>query len=240
MGILGGESQIIGVPDPTLPSECQTPANFKWDDDIRAYYEFDSKQRRTKNNNNMRRPRAGRVALSLLLAGQATPLAAGPTANARQAASCTELSTTTPGWLISNAMSSDWPGAGGGRVQLFANHVPTGETSSCNVQYRMNATSGEIIDHDPAAEHECLDFSGTTALNTSVQLDMDTLLLTVRSTWVCEQDGDAAARYAATGSANLQRDTSPGACLIEPTLYGDSITCPIADVEVEGELLETS
>ncbi|RYO78318.1 hypothetical protein DL762_008750 [Monosporascus cannonballus] len=186
----------------------------------------------------MRRPQAGRIALSLFLAGQATPLTAAPAANAQRAASCTELSTATPDWLIWNAMSSDWPGSGGGRVQLFANHIPTGELSSCNVNYRMNATDGRIIGHDPTAAHACINFSGTTALNTSVQLDIDTLLLTVRSSWICE--GDETARYAAAGSANLQRDTSPGACIVEGTLYGDSITCPIADVEVEGELLGVS
>ncbi|RYP10013.1 hypothetical protein DL764_000942 [Monosporascus ibericus] len=184
----------------------------------------------------MRRPQAGRVALSLLLAGQATLLAAGPTANARRATSCTELSTTMPDWLISNALSSDWPGAGGGRVQLFANHVPTGEIASCNVAYSMNTTDGRIIDHDPAAAHECMNFSGTTALNTSVQLDMDTLFLTVRSSWVCEGDGDDTKRYAAAGSANLDRDTSPGACLVQPSLLGNATTCYIADVGIKGEL----
>ncbi|RYP92636.1 hypothetical protein DL770_001278 [Monosporascus sp. CRB-9-2] len=187
----------------------------------------------------MRRPQAGRVALTLFLAGQATPLAAAPTAKARQAASCTELSTTTPDWLISNAMSSDWPGSGGGRVQLFANHIPTGETASCNVAYRMNTTDGKIIDHDPAGSHECINFSGSTALNTSVQLDMDTLLLTVRSSWFCAGE-DEAKRYAAVGSANLDRDTSPGACLVQPSLLGNATTCPIANVDIEGELSEVS
>ncbi|RYP62335.1 hypothetical protein DL771_009774 [Monosporascus sp. 5C6A] len=183
----------------------------------------------------MRRLQAGRVALSLFLAGQATPLAAGPI---RRAASCAELSTTTPGWLITNAMSSDWPGSGSGRVQLFANHVPTGETASCNVAYRMNTTDGTIIGHDPAAAHECINFSGSTALNTSVRLDMDTLFLTVRSSWVCEEDGEKT--YAATGSASLSRDTSEGACLVQPSLLGPATTCPIADVEIEGELSEES
>ncbi|KAL7621851.1 hypothetical protein AAE478_007351 [Parahypoxylon ruwenzoriense] len=178
----------------------------------------------------MRRLRVEHVALCLSLAGQAT-LAVSP----RQA-DCTELSTTTPNWQLTDAASSDWPGGGGGRVQLFAHHIPTGETAACDVEYRLN-NAGEIIDYDPTSTHECINF-GTSALNTTVQLDMDTLLLNLRSTWSCE--GDEATKYTATGSTSLQRDTSPGACLVEPSQIGDSTTCPIADADVEGKLAEES
>ena len=175
----------------------------------------------------------GRVALCLSLAGQAAN--AGPI-NARQA-DCTELSKTTPNWHISNAISSDWPGGGGGRVSFFARHIPTAVLNACNVEYRLNGTDGKIIDYDPDVVHACINFVES-PLNTTVLLDMDTLLLTLRSTWACE--GDEGASYSATGKTTLDRDTSPGACKIEPTMVGDSTTCPIAEAEVEGELAEES
>ncbi|KAI5921424.1 hypothetical protein F4810DRAFT_337187 [Camillea tinctor] len=177
----------------------------------------------------MRQLQFGFLALCLSLMGQdilASPL------NIRQE-SCVELSTTTPNWKLSNARSSDWPGGGGGRVQFFARHVPTSELSSCDVEYRLNGTTGEIIDYDPTSTHDCINF-GSSKLNTTVQLDMDTLLLNMRSSWTCEEDETVT--YTATGSTNLDRDTSPGACLVEPSQVGDSTTCPIANVEVEGVL----
>ncbi|KAI2616690.1 hypothetical protein GGS26DRAFT_578013 [Hypomontagnella submonticulosa] len=177
----------------------------------------------------MHHPRAGRVALCLSLVGQAA--LASPVS---QQATCADLSATTPNWQLSNAASSDWPGGGGGRVELFARHIPTGVMAACDVEYSMSA-DGQIIDYDPTSTHECMNF-GASSLNTTVQLNMETLLLTLRSTWACEED--ATVTYTATGSTNLKRDTSPGACLVEPSQVGDSTTCPIADVEVEGELAE--
>lgn len=178
---------------------------------------------------------AGRVALCLSLAGQAA--IAGPI-DVRQSSSCRELSTTTPNWHISNAISSDWPGGGGGRVSFFARHIPTAVLNACNVEYRLNGTDGKIIDYDPTVEHACINFVESN-LNTTVLLDMDTLLLTLRSTWACDGDESMAA-YEATGKTTLDRDTSPGACIVEPTMVGDSTTCPIAEVEVEGQLAEES
>lgn len=64
---------------------------------------------------------------------------------------------------------------------------------------------------------------------------MDTLLLKLTSSWSCEEGGGT---YTATGETTLDRDTSPGACLVEPSQVGDSTTCPIADVVVEGTLAE--
>ncbi|XXG96388.1 hypothetical protein Hte_002670 [Hypoxylon texense] len=147
---------------------------------------------------------------------------------------CAALSTTAPNWKLSNAISSDWPGSGAGRVQLFSLHVPTGELSSCVVNYSMDAASGQIVDYDPTAAHACTNF-GAGAANTTVTLDMDTLLLGIRSTWACA--GDAATAYAAAGSTSLDRDTSPGACLVEPNQTGNATTCPISDVEVKGTLV---
>ncbi|KAI1388193.1 uncharacterized protein F4822DRAFT_237910 [Hypoxylon trugodes] len=174
---------------------------------------------------------AGGAAVCLFLAGQ-TALAS-PTHYRR--AACADLSTETPIWRISNAASSDWPGGGGGRVELWANHIPTGEVADCDVEYRMNATDGSIVGYDPTTVITCTNF-GTAALNTTVQLDMETLLLTINSTWACEEGGEA--KYSATGSTTLNRDTSPEACLVEPTQVGPSTTCPIADAEVEGKLEE--
>ncbi|KAI1405892.1 hypothetical protein F4819DRAFT_442154 [Hypoxylon fuscum] len=176
----------------------------------------------------MYRLRASCVALCLSLAGQAT--LASPT-NFRRAA-CTELSTTVPKWELSNAMSSDWPGGQSGRVQMFAHHMPTDEVASCVVNYMLNQTDGHIIDYDPTATHGCVNF-GNSALNTTVKLNMETLLLNIESTWACEEDETT---YTATGSTILQRDTSPGSCLVEPSQAGDSTTCPIGNVEVEGNL----
>ncbi|KAI2619887.1 hypothetical protein GGR54DRAFT_601729 [Hypoxylon sp. NC1633] len=145
---------------------------------------------------------------------------------------CSKLSSTTPNWKISNAESSDWPGGESGRVELFARHVPTNQLMSCNVPYRLNSTSGEIIDYDPTAIFNCINF-GAKPVNTTVQLSMDTLLLNLSSSWACDEDETV---YTATGSTLLQRDTSPGACLIEPTQVGEATTCPIADTEIEGKL----
>ncbi|KAI1415962.1 hypothetical protein F5Y13DRAFT_206896 [Hypoxylon sp. FL1857] len=178
----------------------------------------------------MRGLRAGRVALCLSLAGQAA--LAAPTNS--QAASCSELSTSTPNWNITNAASSDWPGGASGRVELFARHIPTNVLLDCDVEYRLNQTSGEIVDYDPTVSHECMNF-GEAPLNTSVALDMTNLQLNIKSVWTCEEDDKT---YTATGSVKLQRDTSPGACLVEPSQVGDSTTCPIADVSVEGKLVE--
>ncbi|KAI4859657.1 hypothetical protein F4820DRAFT_439137 [Hypoxylon rubiginosum] len=170
-----------------------------------------------------------RAALCLPLTGAlASPLIS------RQS-DCAGLSTTTPNWKLSNAISSDWPGSGAGRVQLFSFHVPTGELSSCVVNYSMDTTSGQIIDYDPAVSHQCTNF-GASALNTTVTLDMDTLLLNIQSTWACAED--EAVTYSATGSTSLDRDTSPGACLVEPNQTGNATTCPISDVEVKGTLAE--
>ncbi|KAI1464559.1 uncharacterized protein F4812DRAFT_442662 [Daldinia caldariorum] len=171
----------------------------------------------------------GHVALYLLpLAGQAL---AAPSHVRR--ASCSELSTTTPNWKLTNAASSDWPGGQSGRVELFARHVPTDTLAACDVEYRLSA-DGKVVDYDPASTHACLNF-GASALNTTVRLDMETLVLAVRSTWTCEEGATA---YSASGSAALERNTSPGACLVEPSQVGDSTTCPIADVEIEGKLDE--
>ncbi|OTA82807.1 hypothetical protein M434DRAFT_16904 [Hypoxylon sp. CO27-5] len=177
----------------------------------------------------MRGLRAGRVMVCLSLMGQAA--LAAPT-NV-QAASCSELSTSTPNWNISNAASSDWPGGASGRVELFARHIPTNVLVNCDVEYRLDQT-GEIINYDPTAVHECMNF-GSSSLNTTVTLDMTNLLLNLKSTWTCEGDENT---YTATGSVALQRNTSPGACLVEPSQVGDSTTCPIADVLVEGKLVE--
>ncbi|OTA53600.1 hypothetical protein K449DRAFT_439979 [Hypoxylon sp. EC38] len=178
----------------------------------------------------MRRLQAGRMVVYLSLAGQAA--LAAPTNF--QTASCSELSTSTPNWNISNAASSDWPGGASGRVELFARHIPTGTLLNCDVEYRLDQTTGEIINYDPTAVHECMNF-GQAPLNTTVTLDMTNLQLNLRSTWTC--DGDEKT-YMATGSVALQRNTSPGACLVEPSQVGDSTTCPIADVLVEGKLVE--
>ncbi|KAI1378412.1 hypothetical protein F4677DRAFT_413167 [Hypoxylon crocopeplum] len=183
----------------------------------------------------MRGLQAGGAVLCLSLAGQAA--LAIPT-NSKRAA-CTELSTTTPNWQISHAASSDWPGGGNGRVELFAHHVPTGETAACDVNYSLNQTSGAIIDFDPSTAFECGNFGfSTSILNTTVQLNMETLVLNLWSSWACEED--EATTYTATGSTTLQRDMSPGACLVEPSQIGESTTCPIADVDVEGKLAEAS
>ncbi|KAF3068985.1 hypothetical protein GL218_08203 [Daldinia childiae] len=170
----------------------------------------------------------GRIALCLSLAGQAL---AAP-AHVRRA-ECTELSTTTPNWKLSNAASSDWPGGQSGRVELFARHVPTNTLADCDVEYRLNA-DGEVIDYDPTSTHECLNF-GPSPLNTTVQLNMETLVLSIQSSWTCEGDEKT---YSASGEVTLNRDASPGACLVEPSQVGESTTCPIADVEVEGKLAE--
>lgn len=181
----------------------------------------------------MRQLQAAYVALCFSFAAQTT---LARSFDSREA-DCAELSTTTPNWQLSHAISSDWPGGGSGRVELFAHHVPTGETAACDVEYRLNSTDGRIIDYDPTATHSCLNF-GASILNTTVQLDMETLLLNLQSSWACEEDDTT--RYTATGSTNLRRDTSPGACRVEPTQLGDSTTCPISDVEVEGNPGKTS
>ncbi|KAI1107493.1 hypothetical protein F4804DRAFT_161684 [Jackrogersella minutella] len=175
--------------------------------------------------------RAIRTALYLTLASQGS---LGAPAQARQEASCAELSGSTPNWQITNAASSDWPGGASGRVELFARHAPTGVLADCDVEYVLDA-DGKIVDYDPAAVVVCTNFAETT-LNTTVTLDMDTLLLNLSSTWSCEGDEKT---YAATGSTELKRDTSPGACRVDPSQVGDATTCPIADVEVEGTLVES-
>ncbi|KAI1804833.1 hypothetical protein F4811DRAFT_552518 [Daldinia bambusicola] len=173
----------------------------------------------------------GRVALYLLpLAGQAL---AAPSAVRR--ASCTELSTTSPNWKLTNAASSDWPGGQSGRVELFARHVPTTTLAACDVEYRLSA-DGKIVDYDPTSTHACMNF-GASPLNTTVQLDMETLVLNIQSTWTCEGEEDDTT-YSASGSTELKRDTSPGACLVEPSQLGNSTTCPIANVEIQGKLAE--
>ncbi|KAI1769918.1 hypothetical protein F4818DRAFT_434703 [Hypoxylon cercidicola] len=118
---------------------------------------------------------------------------------------------------------------------MFALHTPTSELASCVVNYSMNATDGQIIDYDPTVVHKCTNF-GLSALNTTVTLDMETLLLNIGSTWACAED--EAVTYTATGSTSLDRDTSPGACLVEPSQAGNATTCPISDVEVKGTLAE--
>ncbi|KAI0180771.1 hypothetical protein GGR52DRAFT_583273 [Hypoxylon sp. FL1284] len=146
---------------------------------------------------------------------------------------CVALS-PTPKWTITDAMSSDWAASGGGRVQLFAQHEPTGELVSCDVEYSMNATDGTIIDYDPEAVHPCVSF-GTSGFYTTVMLDMDTLELNIYSAWNCT--GFENETYLGTGSTMLQRDTSPEACLVEPNQTGEAVTCPIADAVIEGELM---
>ncbi|KAI5861424.1 hypothetical protein GGS23DRAFT_611965 [Durotheca rogersii] len=182
--------------------------------------------------------------IALYVAAAATPVAlALPTTTMKTirqeaGAGCAELSTTRPNWKITHAASSDWPGGGGGRVELFAQHVPTGVTAACDVEYRLDGQTGAIVGHDPTAAHDCLNF-GAADLLTSVRLDMDTLTLSLRSRWACDDSAAAPApTYIATGVTALARDTSPGACLVEPSQVGDSTTCPIADVEVQGELTE--
>ncbi|KAI0141036.1 hypothetical protein F4776DRAFT_544360 [Hypoxylon sp. NC0597] len=178
----------------------------------------------------MRGLQAGRVVAYLSLVGQAA--LAAPTNI--QAASCSELSVSTPNWNISNAASSDWPGGASGRVELFARHIPTNVLLDCDVEYSLDQTTGEIVNYDPTAVHECMNFSNA-PLNTTVTLDMTNLQLNLKSTWTCEGDEKT---YTATGLVKLQRDTSPGACLVEPSQVGESTTCPIADVLVEGKLVE--
>ncbi|KAI1143575.1 hypothetical protein F5Y05DRAFT_157851 [Hypoxylon sp. FL0543] len=180
----------------------------------------------------MRGPRAGRFAICLSLAGQAAW--AAPTTSIREASSCTELSASSPNWNITKADSSDWPGGASGRVELFAVHIPTGTPLACDVEYQLNQTTGAIVGYDPALSHACVNF-GAAPLNTTVTLDMATLRLDLASVWTCEGDDTT---YAATGSVELQRDTSPGACLVEPTQVGEATTCPIANVLVEGKLAE--
>ncbi|KAI2468062.1 hypothetical protein F4781DRAFT_283793 [Annulohypoxylon bovei var. microspora] len=171
-----------------------------------------------------------RTAITALLAVRA---ALAAPANARRA-TCTELSTSSPNWQISNAASSDWPGGASGRVELFARHAPTGTLADCDVEYRLDA-DGKLVDYDPAAAVPCTNF-GPAALATNVTLDMDTLLLSLTSTWTCGGEGEGGGTYTATGQTMLSRDTAPGACLVEPSQAGDATTCPIADVEVEGTL----
>lgn len=127
----------------------------------------------------MRRQQATLLCLTLaahvVAAAAALPSTAKATAAAatRQAAAaadeCADLSTATPDWQLTNAASSDWPGGGSGRVQLFARHVPTGQLASCNVPYQLTE-EGEIVEYDPAATHECVNF-GASSLDTTVQLD---------------------------------------------------------------------
>ncbi|KAH9886162.1 hypothetical protein F4778DRAFT_484014 [Xylariomycetidae sp. FL2044] len=180
---------------------------------------------------------AGMLGLVVSLAGRAA--VAGPVmkAQARQEApTCQELSTTTPNWHITDAQTSDWPGGSSGYLNFFANHVPTGETAACDVEYQLNATDGSIINYDASVAHECLNF-GTQALNTSVQLDMDTLVVSLRSTWTCKgDDEEEGMMYTATGSGSLQRNTEPGACLVQESQLGYATTCPIIDIDVEGTL----
>ncbi|KAI0890024.1 uncharacterized protein GGS22DRAFT_149808 [Annulohypoxylon maeteangense] len=146
---------------------------------------------------------------------------------------CTDLSTSTPNWQINNAASSDWPGGASGRVELFARHLPTQILTDCDVEYRLDA-DGKLVDYDPTAVVTCTNFGGST-LSTNVTLDMDMLLLKLTSSWTCEGSEE---RYTATGETTLDRDTSPGACRVEPSQVGDATTCPIADVVVEGKLAE--
>ncbi|KAK7750425.1 hypothetical protein SLS62_007613 [Diatrype stigma] len=208
----------------------------------------------------MRQRRAGRITAALclasLLAGHqaaAAVLASGVVktmpasvpALRRQdgtPSSCADLSTTAPNWQLTKAVSSDWPGGGSGRVQFFARHGPTGQLASCHVGYQLSEDGG-VVDYDPAEAHACVNF-GPADLNTTAQLDLDALRLTLRSSWACDDEEEGGVEkvavhyYSATGSVDLDRDTSPGACLVEPTQIGDSTTCPIADVEVEGKLEE--
>ncbi|KAI1208874.1 uncharacterized protein F4807DRAFT_429803 [Annulohypoxylon truncatum] len=178
------------------------------------------------------------TALALSLTGQ-TVLGL-PKHTARQdSPSCAELSASSPNWQISNAASSDWPGGASGRVELFARHAPTGVLADCDVEYRLDA-DGNIVDYDPTIAVACMNF-GASSLATNVTLDMDTLLLRLTSTWTCddeEEGGEGGEVYMATGETTLERDTSPGACLVEPSQVGESTTCPIADVVVEGKLAE--
>ncbi|XDG06496.1 hypothetical protein ABKA04_006111 [Annulohypoxylon sp. FPYF3050] len=174
--------------------------------------------------------RAVNAALILSLTGRA---ALALPKHPRQEASCAELSTSSPNWQINNAASSDWPGGASGRVELFARHLPTTTLADCDVEYRLDA-DGNLVDYDPATVVTCTNF-GASSLVTNVTLDMDTLLLKLTSSWSCEEGGET---YTATGETTLDRDTSPGACLVEPSQVGDSTTCPIADVVVEGTLAE--
>ncbi|OTB09660.1 hypothetical protein M426DRAFT_83209 [Hypoxylon sp. CI-4A] len=179
----------------------------------------------------MRQIRAGCVALCLSLAGQAA--VATPTIARR--ATCTELSTTTPNWVLTEAFSSDWPGGGGGYIAFFARHSPTGILTNCDIEYRLNGTDGSVIDYDPATIIQCTNFDRGT-LNTTAQLDLDTLLLNLRGTWSCE--GDDATTYEAAGETTLLPVTS--GCTVEPTQIGNATTCPMSDGEVEGKLVESS
>ncbi|KAI1459044.1 hypothetical protein F4805DRAFT_422427 [Annulohypoxylon moriforme] len=173
------------------------------------------------------------TALTLTLTGPTALALALPAHNPRQEASCTDLSTTTPNWQINNAASSDWPGGQSGRVELFARHTPTNVLTDCDVEYRLDA-DGKLVNYDPTSVITCTNF-GASSLVTNVTLNMDTLLLSLTSSWTCEDGGEM---YTATGQTTLDRDTSPGACLVEPSQVGDSTTCPIADVLVEGKLAE--
>lgn len=112
---------------------------------------------------------AGHVVVAAALPSTAKAAAATRQAAAAAADECADLSTATPDWQLTNAASSDWPGGGSGRVQLFARHVPTGQLASCNVPYQLTE-EGEIVEYDPAATHECVNF-GASSLDTTVQLD---------------------------------------------------------------------
>ncbi|KAI1096288.1 hypothetical protein F5B19DRAFT_438609 [Rostrohypoxylon terebratum] len=175
------------------------------------------------------------AAFILSLTGQA---ALALPKHTRQEATCADLSTTSPNWQITNAASSDWPGGASGRVELFARHLPTSILADCDVEYRLD-TDGKIVDYDPSAAVACTNF-GAGSLVTNVTLDMDTLLLKLTSSWTCGDDEEEGGgkTYTATGQTTLVRDTSPGACLVEPSQLGNSTTCPIADVVVEGTLAE--
>ncbi|KAH9990072.1 hypothetical protein F4779DRAFT_637970 [Xylariaceae sp. FL0662B] len=190
----------------------------------------------------MHRPQAPRIiALSLSLVGPAT-LARPHSILARS--ECTDLSTTSPNWQVTNALSSDWPGSGSGRVELFAHHVPTGLTASCAVNYALDQETGAVIDYDPAATHACVNFAQSTSLNTTVRLDIDTLTLTLRSTWACDEDeegeegegGVGVTTYAATGSGTLSRNTTADPCTFEQSQMGPVTDCRIGNVDIEGTL----
>ncbi|KAI1342210.1 hypothetical protein F5Y15DRAFT_334700 [Xylariaceae sp. FL0016] len=175
------------------------------------------------------------LALQLVLAAHAAQ--SGPVKIAPRDDSCADLSTKSPGWQITNALSSDWPGSGSGRVELFAHHVPTGETADCDVEYALNATTGAVINYNPTVAHDCINF-GTQALNTTIQLDMTSLQMTLRSTWMCE--GDDRTRYIATGTGTLQRNVSAESCNIEPSQLGDVTSCNMPNMSIEGKLAAES